>query len=127
SVLSGDLNGDDNPDNFDNHGENATHVVIGAGDIGVAALDGFTVTGGSADDGSTPYIYVYGAEVYSSGAGGGGGLINVSKHLAVNNTVFRKNRVTHPSNDGGTPVVGLWGGGVLSNANITLTNVIITE
>ncbi|MDR1931265.1 MAG: right-handed parallel beta-helix repeat-containing protein, partial [Spirochaetales bacterium] len=50
-ILSGDLNGDDNSDITS---DNAYHVVLGAfipADSGTV-LDGFTITGGNADNGS---------------------------------------------------------------------------
>lgn len=47
STLSGDLGlSGDNADN-------AYHVVIGAGNLGTAILDGFTITGGNADGSSS--------------------------------------------------------------------------
>jgi hypothetical protein len=49
TILSGDLNGDDGPD-FANNGENSYHVVIGSGTNATAVLDGFTITGGNAND-----------------------------------------------------------------------------
>ena len=49
TVLSGDLNGNDGP-NFTNYGENSYHVVTGSGTDATAVLDGFTITGGYADE-----------------------------------------------------------------------------
>ena len=54
TILSGDLNGDDDPtkaldDPLRNNSENSYHVVAGASD---ATLDGLTVTGGNANAGS---------------------------------------------------------------------------
>lgn len=46
TILSGDLDGNDNLDNFDNHGENAYHVVVSAGSVGMASLSGVMVTNG---------------------------------------------------------------------------------
>lgn len=53
TILSGDLNDDDEP-NFANHSENSYHVVTGSDTDETAVLDGFTITGGNAD-GITPY------------------------------------------------------------------------
>lgn len=49
TVLSGDLAGDDQPD-FVNNAENSLHVLSGAGCDGTAVLDGFTISGGNADE-----------------------------------------------------------------------------
>jgi predicted outer membrane repeat protein len=45
TTLSGDLNGDDEPD-FENNDENSYHVVTGSGTDETAVLDGFTVVAG---------------------------------------------------------------------------------
>ncbi|HTN38441.1 MAG TPA: choice-of-anchor Q domain-containing protein [Arachidicoccus sp.] len=62
SVLSGEL-GDPGPD------DNASHVVIIAGDIGTGELNGFQITGGNAD-GMSDEIIVNG-ETISNYLGGG--------------------------------------------------------
>ncbi|WP_412469180.1 MBG domain-containing protein [Pedobacter sp. KLB.chiD] len=55
TVLSGDFNNDDvvkmvnDKLNFNNNGENAYHVLISAGDVGSAEINGFGVRGGNAD------------------------------------------------------------------------------
>ena len=48
SILSGDFN-DNDGDDFTNMDENAYHVVVSVGDVDVACLDGFTITGGNAN------------------------------------------------------------------------------
>jgi len=45
TILSGDLNSDDEP-NFANYAENSYHIVTGSGTDETAVLDGFTITGG---------------------------------------------------------------------------------
>ena len=45
SILSGDLNSNDEP-NFANYAENSYQVVTGSGTDETAVLDGFTITGG---------------------------------------------------------------------------------
>lgn len=49
AILSGDLDGNDGP-NFANNSENSFHVVTGSGTNATAVLDGFTFTGGNAND-----------------------------------------------------------------------------
>jgi hypothetical protein len=48
TILSGDMNGDDEP-NFVNNGDNSYRVVTGSGTIKTAVLDGFIVTAGNAN------------------------------------------------------------------------------
>jgi len=74
TVLSGDFNGDDT---FNTAGrvsggntENAYHVVISSGNVGNAALDGFTITGGYAYGSNNDVITVNGRTISkASGAG----------------------------------------------------------
>jgi len=61
TILSGDLNGDDREDGGlddsstdPNRAENCYHVVTGSGTNADAVLDGFVVTGGTADKGEVP-------------------------------------------------------------------------
>ncbi|UCE61514.1 MAG: S8 family serine peptidase [Phycisphaerales bacterium] len=51
-VLTGDLSGDDGPD-FANNAENAYHVVTGSNANSNAVLDGVTITGGFAYEGTS--------------------------------------------------------------------------
>jgi len=48
TILTGDLNGDDEPD-FVNYGDNCYHVVTGTETDTTAGLDGFTIRGGNAN------------------------------------------------------------------------------
>jgi predicted outer membrane repeat protein len=49
TILSGDLNGNDGP-NFENNDENSYNVVRGGALGETTILDGFTITGGNAND-----------------------------------------------------------------------------
>ena len=60
TVLSGDISGDDS--GFLNNTENSYHVVMGFNADG-AVIDGFTITGGNADDTG---INASGAGIYSN-------------------------------------------------------------
>jgi hypothetical protein len=80
SILSGDLNGDDQP-GFVNNDENSYHVVRGSGADATAVLDGFTIIGGNAD-GPSP-------------DDSGGGLYNYMGSPAVINCIFVGNYASH--------------------------------
>jgi hypothetical protein len=73
TILSGDVLGDDI--GTDNNSENCYQVVTGADG---ATLDGFTVTGGNADSGSSAYRL-------------GGGMLNESASTRVRNCIFMHN------------------------------------
>ncbi len=64
TVLSGDLNGDDDP-GFQNNGENSYHVVYTFATDATAVLDGFTITSGNANGSSS---LQNGAGMYNSGS-----------------------------------------------------------
>ncbi len=70
TVLSGDLDGNDNAGDFNGHAENVQHVVIAAGALGQGSMDGFTITGGFSygDEGEEPIVNGMSAV---SGRGGG--------------------------------------------------------
>ena len=96
TILSGDLNGDDGP-NFANNRENSYHVVTGSGTDRTAILDGFTITGGNANDS------------YPNNTGGG--MYNDHGSPTVANCTFSENSAT-------------WGGGMCNEnqSNPTLSN-----
>ena len=80
--LSGDLADNDGPD-FANNGENSYHVVTGSGTDATAVLDGFTVTGGNADDLSNC------PDCHTAGAG----MFNENASPTITNCTFRENFV----------------------------------
>ncbi|MDY7108464.1 MAG: right-handed parallel beta-helix repeat-containing protein [Planctomycetota bacterium] len=75
TILTGDLAGDDAP-GFVNIAENSLHVISGAGRDATAILDGFTITGGNADD---------------TGADCGGGMYNEGGSPTVIDCTFTAN------------------------------------
>ena len=92
TVLSGDVDGDDDTDTNDVvidaaniNGNNAYHVVTGSGVTITAVLDGFTITAGDADGSSSPHNK-------------GGGMYNDNGSPALTNVVFSGNSA---SNNGG--------------------------
>ncbi|MBN2019898.1 MAG: right-handed parallel beta-helix repeat-containing protein [Sedimentisphaerales bacterium] len=76
TILSGDLDEDDEP-GFINNGENSYHVVTGSYTNSTAILDGFTITAGNAN-GSSPYDC-------------GGGMYNESSNPTLANCTFSGN------------------------------------
>ena len=106
TILSGDLNGDDDP-KFSTKRDNVYHVVTSSGTDVNSILDGFTITGGFTYDWDWP-MYVpqgYGAGIYNySGhptvrgctftdnfAYMGGGMYNLSGIPALTNCTFSGN------------------------------------
>jgi len=77
TILSGDLNGDDGPD-FANYDENSRHVVTGSGTDETAVLDGFTISGGNADN----------AHPASCPDDCGGGMLSLDGSPTLNNCTF---------------------------------------
>ncbi|MHC4111155.1 MAG: choice-of-anchor Q domain-containing protein, partial [Planctomycetota bacterium] len=63
TILSGDLNGDDGQ-NFENNGENSYNVVTGGASGETTILDGFTITGGNANDSGSYNTQGGGIQVY---------------------------------------------------------------
>jgi len=82
SVLSGDLDGDDMGEITDpSRNENSFHVVTGSAVDSSAILDGFTITGGNADD-------------YPSNSDGGG-MYSDGGSPTVANCTFTKNAAVY--------------------------------
>ncbi|RQP18946.1 MAG: BspA family leucine-rich repeat surface protein [Parapedobacter sp.] len=101
SILSGDFNGDDRTDNYDNHTENAHHVTIASGNVGSALMDGFTVTGGYAR-GSTSGPSVMGRTIYRFF---GGGTYVISSSPQFTHMAWFNN-------------LGDWGGGLFNTVSL---------
>jgi len=77
TILSGDLNGDDEP-GFVNNRDNSAHVVTGSGTDQTAMLDGFTITAGN---------------------GSGGGMLNVAGSPNIVRCTFESNASPHGGGD----------------------------
>ncbi len=112
TILSGDFEGDDGTgaggEIFSNTEENAHHVVISAGEVGNAELNGVIVTGGNTDGGSSPVINTI---TINGDAGGGIGLYNSSP--IITNVVIRNNQA-------------LFGGGLYARGSgSSLTNALV--
>lgn len=80
-ILSGDLNGDDL--NFNNNNENSYNLVVGNGIDETATLDGFTISGGNANN-------------VQGGKYKGGGMFISSGDPTIGNCTF-KNNAAHTS------------------------------
>ena len=84
TVLSGDLNSDDQP-NFVNNSENSLHVVHIGWATGTTTVDGFIISGGNANGGG-----------YKDGTGLGGGIYNGNGgNLILNDCIFANNFATY--------------------------------
>ncbi len=71
TILSGDIDGNNNLSN------NAYHVVIAAGNVGTAELDGFTITGGNANE-NIGGVAIVNTDRYAPSYEGGGIYIDES-------------------------------------------------
>ncbi|WP_440121414.1 PKD domain-containing protein [Tenacibaculum sp. Ill] len=131
TVLSGDIGG------LNDLSDNVYHVVVDAGNVGAALLDGFTITGGNAND-NVSSIAVnansirrdYGGGMYNAfsssssltnvtitgntAAGYGGGMYNASSSPNLTNITITGNTANH-------------GGGIYNSqySSLSLTNVAI--
>ncbi|MFD1629851.1 choice-of-anchor Q domain-containing protein [Pseudopedobacter beijingensis] len=104
SILSGDLG------TVNTNTDNAYHVVISAGDVGTAELNGFTITGGNASD--IENIMVNSKTIYQYY---GGGIYNAFSSPVLTNVSISANTANH-------------GGGILNdNSSPILTYVSISE
>ncbi|MCC7332846.1 MAG: hypothetical protein IT232_09580, partial [Flavobacteriales bacterium] len=82
--MSGDIG------TIGNNSDNAHHLVIAAGGLGNALLDGFTVKNGRAD-GSNPIT----VNSQSVDRGNGGGLFSIQSGVKILNTSFVNNNANH--------------------------------
>lgn len=119
SILSGDLNSDDN--GFNNNGENTLHVVVSTGNANTAVLDGFTIQGGNCDN------------------GGGAGIACNNSTASFNNLIVKGNTGRYGAGiniSSSSPTIinsiitgnaGFYGGGIIgSNCGAIITNVLIS-
>lgn len=107
SILSGDLKGNDA--GFANNGENAYHVVVSAGDMGNATLDGFAIRGGNASSGDR--IMVNGREVI---ADRGSGINCQSASPTLANLVVIENAASYGA-------IGNFGRSLPNMSNVAIT------
>ncbi|GAA4438953.1 hypothetical protein GCM10023091_20410 [Ravibacter arvi] len=87
TVLSGDLGMNDHAVNFEGHAENAKHVLLAIGELGSGSIDGFTITGGSADgvEEADPY------NEQSIFPAGGGGMLILTSSPSLTDCLFFRN------------------------------------
>jgi hypothetical protein len=136
SILNGDINKNDTPNNFTvNKTDNVSHVVIAAGEMvegtDTATLDGFTITGGYAYNNTNSYTTINGKSIdtYDGGGiyvmeaspvftrdsivensaglrGGGMNIYGQSSQTRITHTIFNDNR-TDPAIDDADGGAGL--------------------
>ena len=93
SILSGDLNSNDEP-NFANSAENSYQVVTGSGTDETAVLDGFTITGGGMYNKSgSPTII--NCTFKDNSAWHGGAMRNYYSSPTLRDCTFSGNRAEH--------------------------------
>jgi hypothetical protein len=91
TILSGDLNGDDNAD-FTHTDENALHVVVMKDASKDMILDGFVVTNGGSDDTAT--VYYNNTPIQHSCGGGIYAISNMESSPTLSNLIIKNNKVT---------------------------------
>src|SRR3972149_1891418 len=122
TILSGDLNGDDEP-NFANNNDNSYNVVTGMGTNKTAVLDGFIIKGGNANsNGGGIYNYRGSPTLINctltgnSANGNGGGMYNDQSNPMLGDCIFNEN------------TAGDAGGGIYnSTSSPTFTNCTFSE
>jgi predicted outer membrane repeat protein len=105
SVLSGDINRNNQLDNGDVY-----HVAILAGNLGTAVLDGFTIIGGNANGDNN--LVVNGASIQRNA--GGGIICNTSALFTLNKVVIKNNFANS-------------GGGIYAASPLTLNTVTVNN
>jgi hypothetical protein len=132
SILSGDVDNDGASD-----ADNAYHVVMAAGDMGLALLDGFTVSGGYSTSGNSGSISVNGIPFTGYN---GAGIVSNGK-MTFSNIIVKDNTAYHGA---GIYLAGAgsvfttmvvagntasyFGGGIYVNGGThTMTNVTVTN
>jgi len=117
TTLSGDFNNDDVVTGtgsslaFTGNGENAYHVVISVGDVGTAVLNGFTISGGNANDVFNSIT----VNLVELSGNAGGGVYNSSSSPVLSNLTISSN-------------TALSGGGMCNaSSSPILTNVTISS
>ncbi|TCS84690.1 putative Ig domain-containing protein [Anseongella ginsenosidimutans] len=80
TILSGDIGA------ADNNSDNTYHVVLSAGDVGNALINGFTITGGNATGSGTITVNGQTVQVIA-----GGGIYNLASAPALTNLIISGN------------------------------------
>ena len=114
SILSGDIG------IVNVNTDNTHHIVISAGEVGSAGLDGFVITEGYAN--GTANMMVNAKEVYSTY---GSGIHNISSSPAIKNVTVTGNTATTSSYAYGAGVYNASSNPVLTN--VTISNNIATS
>lgn len=107
TILSGDLSGNDGT-GFSGYGENSYHVVYSSGLTAASILDGFTISGGNANNHSGGNAY--GAGLYLTNSGDG----LKSTYLSIANCIFSAN-------------TGIYGAGMYMGGSANITNSVFSN
>ncbi|MHC4674926.1 MAG: right-handed parallel beta-helix repeat-containing protein, partial [Planctomycetota bacterium] len=111
TILSGDLLGNDGPGQWENNGENSYRVVTSSGADSSTVLDGFTISGGNANNSGAGMYNNAGSPTVSNcifkgnSASGflnfGGGMGNNNSSPTITNCVFSGNSASGSLGSGG--------------------------
>ena len=107
TLLSGDIG------TIGNKSDNAYHVIISAGDVGTAELNGFTISGGNAN-GSGATITVNSESLYNYR---GGGIDNEFSSPIISNITINGNFTNN--GDGGGGIFNNSSSAIISNVTIS--------
>ncbi|QEC45510.1 T9SS type A sorting domain-containing protein [Pseudobacter ginsenosidimutans] len=117
TILSGDYSDDDYISGdglsltMNNMMENAFHIVVAAGDVGNAVLDGFTIRGGGGELYGMPWEVINGNQLMVQY---GGGIYIHASSPRINNVIIAGNKAD------------MFGGGIyLSHSSAAITNTLI--
>ncbi|WP_199120497.1 choice-of-anchor Q domain-containing protein [Pedobacter sp. ASV28] len=113
TILSGDLNGDDETTStITANADNTNHVVLGVGNVGSAILDGFTIVGGHANTAST--IVVNGQTIYQDR---GAGIYNQGASPKITSCIISGHTAT--ADDTGAGIYNYFASPLITNTLIT--------
>ncbi len=136
TILSGDLEANDQPDDPASYDDNAYTVVYVGESVEEALLDGLTITAGRADgEWDEPYLEPgYGGGIYAAGpltlinsvvsdntAAHGGGIYTLAT-LTISDSTVAENRAIRPPG-----VLASLGGGIFNEGELIVINATVSD